>query len=80
MHRSSLTLVAVCTGWGTIPFLARHVDLPAAAIVFSRVWIATAALALVMVLRRHAAPPPATVPTSGSASFRLRVLAAGADW
>ncbi len=50
MRRSYATLVAVCTFWGTIPFLSRRVDLPPAAIVFVRVWVAAAGLALVVAL------------------------------
>lgn len=44
MGRPQLTLVAVCTGWGTIPLLIRHIDLPASAIVFSRLSIAAVGL------------------------------------
>jgi drug/metabolite transporter (DMT)-like permease len=47
VRRSSLTLVAVCATWGTIPLVARRIDLPPAAIVFGRVWVAAAALAVV---------------------------------
>ena len=50
MRRSYATLVAVCTFWGTIPFLSRQVELPAAAIVFVRVWVAAAGLGLVVAL------------------------------
>lgn len=41
-------LVAVCTAWGTIPLVARSVDLPATAMVFARVWIAAAGLGLLV--------------------------------
>lgn len=75
MRRSSLTLVAVCLGWGTIPLVARHVDLPPAAIVFARVWIAAAVLA-VPVLARGWAPRGTTV--SGGPGTTLRLLTAGA--
>ena len=51
MRRSSLTLVAVCIGWGTIPLLAGEVDLAPAAIVLVRVWVAAAALLAVDRLR-----------------------------
>lgn len=78
MRRSSLTLVAVCTGWGTIPLLARHVDLAPAAIVFCRVWIATAALGLVVLLRRHRRAPPHAWGAGPRRRFRLRIVAAGA--
>lgn len=58
MRRSSLTLVLVCTGWGTIPLLVRDIDLPPTAVVFARVWIAVAALAAAELVqaRRPAAP------------------------
>jgi drug/metabolite transporter (DMT)-like permease len=74
-RRSLLTLVVVCSGWGTIPLLAGHVDLPPAAIVFARVWIATAVLAVPVFLRGWAPPGP-----SGPSPARTgrRLLAAGA--
>ncbi len=50
MRRSYATLVAVCTFWGSIPFLSGRVDLPPAAIVFVRVWVAAAGLGLVLAL------------------------------
>ena len=74
-RRSLLTLVVVCSGWGTIPQLAGHVDLPPAAIVFARVWIATAVLAIPVVVRGWA--PPAT-PNPPPARTGRRLLAAGA--
>lgn len=54
-----LILLVVCSGWGTIPLVAAQADLPAAAIVFARVWIAAAALfaALVIGRRRGTAGP-----------------------
>ena len=73
MHRRSLlTLVAVCSGWGTIPLLAGHVDLPPVAIVFARVWIAAAVLAAVVSTRPSAPPGPRRPRRTG------RVVAAGA--
>ena len=57
MRRAYLTLVAVCTSWGTIPFVARRIPLPAAAIVFGRVWVAAVALGLIILLRRDPAAP-----------------------
>lgn len=48
MRRPELTLAAVCSGWGTIPLIVRNVDLPAQAIVFSRLGIAAVGLALVV--------------------------------
>lgn len=57
MRRSYLTLAVVCTGWGTIPLVVRRVDLPAAAIVCSRVWLATLGLGAVIALDRRVAPP-----------------------
>jgi drug/metabolite transporter (DMT)-like permease len=50
VRRSSLVLVAVCSFWGTIPLLARQVDLPAPAIVSVRVWVAAAGLGLAVLL------------------------------
>ncbi|MBW3614263.1 MAG: DMT family transporter [Actinobacteria bacterium] len=46
--RRYLVLAAVCSCWGTIPLVASHVDLPAPAIVLVRVWVAAAALGLVL--------------------------------
>lgn len=53
VRRPELTLVAVCSGWGTIPLLVRHVDLPASAIVFSRLSIAAVGLGAVVVAERR---------------------------
>lgn len=76
MHRRSLlTLVVVCSGWGTIPLLAGRLDLPAPAIVFARVWIATAVLAVPVLARGWAPPGPPSDPGGGRAG---RILAAGA--
>ena len=76
MHRRSLlTLVVVCSGWGTIPLLAGHVDLPPAAIVFARVWIATAVLAVPVLLRGWAPPGPSD---PSPARTGRRLLVAGA--
>lgn len=74
MRRSSLTLVAVCTGWGSIPLLARHVQLPPAAIVFARVWIATAGLAVAT----RWSPRPAPSAGRDARPDPRRVLLAGA--
>jgi drug/metabolite transporter (DMT)-like permease len=68
--------VAVCSGWGTIPSLAGHVDLPPAAIVFARVWIATALL-VVPVAVRGWSRSPARAAGAGTHTGR-RLLAAGA--
>jgi drug/metabolite transporter (DMT)-like permease len=57
VRRSYLTLAVVCTGWGTIPLVVRRVDLPAAAIVCSRVWLATLGLGAVIALDRRPATP-----------------------
>jgi drug/metabolite transporter (DMT)-like permease len=66
-------VAAVCVGWGSIGVLVREVDLPAVAIVASRVWLASAALGLWLWWR----------PTEPSAPRLLRhrparVMAAGA--
>lgn len=77
MHRRSLlTLVVVCSGWGTIPLLAGHVDLPPAAIVFARVWIATAVLAVPVLVRGWA--PPAARHAAGAPPAGRRLVLAGA--
>lgn len=44
--RPELRLVVVCTGWGTIPLIVRHVELPPQALVFSRLTIAALGLGL----------------------------------
>src|SRR3954452_9020808 len=54
-RRSYLTLVAVCTFWGTIPLVVRNVDLPAAAIVSVRLWVAALGLGAVLWFRRGTA-------------------------
>lgn len=56
VRRAILTLVVVCTTWGTIPLLTRGVDLSPAAIVFVRVWTGVAALAAVGAARRRPGP------------------------
>lgn len=60
VRRPELTLVAVCTGWGTIPLVARSVDLPPQAIVFSRLAIAALGLGAVLLFdrRRHGSTGP----------------------
>jgi drug/metabolite transporter (DMT)-like permease len=71
VRRPELTLAAVCTGWGTIPLVVRNVDLPASAIVFSRLSIAAVGLGAALLLtgrrdreggrgrgRRHDPHPP----------------------
>jgi drug/metabolite transporter (DMT)-like permease len=55
-RKPELTLVAVCTGWGTIPLLVRHVDLPAPAIVFGRLSIAALALGALIAVRHPPGP------------------------
>jgi drug/metabolite transporter (DMT)-like permease len=59
VRRNYLTLVAVCTFWGSIPLVVRKVDLPPGAIVLVRVWVAAAGLAAVLAVRRarEAGPP-----------------------
>lgn len=49
----SLPLVAVIALWGTIPVIVRQVDLPAAAIVAARLWLAALGLALVVLWERR---------------------------
>ena len=55
MRRSYLTLVAVCTGWGTIPLIVRRVPLPATAIVAVRLWVAALGLGVALVVTRRTA-------------------------
>ena len=62
-----MTLVAVCSGWGTIPLLAERIDLPPSIVVLARVTIATAVLAAISTARGHRLPRPTA-----------RVLVAGA--
>src|SRR5207248_1732323 len=47
VRRHYLTLVAVCTFWGTIPLIVRDVHVPAAAIVSVRLWVAAFGLGAV---------------------------------
>jgi len=49
-RRSYLVLAVVCTGWGTIPLVVRHVSVPAVAIAFSRVWVAAIGLGIALLL------------------------------
>jgi drug/metabolite transporter (DMT)-like permease len=51
VRRAVLSLVVVCTTWGTIPLLTRGVDLAPAAIVFVRAWAGAAALTVAERLR-----------------------------
>lgn len=59
MRRPLLTLVAVCSGWGSIPLLVRHVDLVPAAIVFARVAVAVPLLAAAVLATRARRPTDA---------------------
>ena len=68
MRRPSLVLVAVCLGWGSIPLVVRHVDLPAVAVVFDqggarRRWASG-----------RAGPPSAACPGPRLLSFRPAAL------
>lgn len=57
----SAPLVAAIVLWGTIPVIVRQVELPAAAIVAARLWVAAAALGVVLAwekrTRRASGPP-----------------------
>jgi drug/metabolite transporter (DMT)-like permease len=53
----------VCTAWGTIPLLTRHIDLPPQAIVLVRVWVGSLGLAAVLLARRRSMPAPSAPPT-----------------
>src|SRR6476469_9450066 len=57
MRRSYLIVTAVCVGWGTIPLVVRHVDLPAAAIVAVRLWVAAAGLGIALLMSRGRGEP-----------------------
>ena len=57
----SVPLVAVIAVWGTVPVIVRQIDLPAAAIVASRLWVAAIGLGVVLTWerrRRRASGPP----------------------
>ena len=54
--RPALVVAAVAVGWGTIGPVVREVDLPAAAIVAGRVWVATLALGALLLWRRDRIP------------------------
>jgi len=56
VRRPYLALVAVCSGWGTIPVLVQQVDLPASAIVAVRLWVGAAGLGTVLWMRRADGP------------------------
>lgn len=71
---ATLSLVVVCTTWGTIPLLTRGVDLAPAAIVLVRAWIGVAALAVVATLTRRRPAPDATPPPRPRPSKRMLVL------
>ena len=48
-----MILAVTCLGWGTIPLVVRHVDLPAVVLVAVRVWIATAVLGVIIAIGRR---------------------------
>jgi drug/metabolite transporter (DMT)-like permease len=50
VRRSYLVLAFVCSGWGTIPLVVRHVPVPAVAIAFSRVTVAAVGLGVALAL------------------------------
>ena len=52
--RPALVVAGVAVGWGTIGVIVRQLDLPAVAIVASRLWIGALTLGLVLALRRGA--------------------------
>ena len=51
MARWYLLLVAVCTGWGTIPLILREVDVAPSTIAFGRVLVAALGLGAILVAR-----------------------------
>lgn len=56
MRRAHLVLAAVTSVWGTIPLIVREVDLPAPAVVFARVGLASLGLGVALLLGRGAGP------------------------
>jgi drug/metabolite transporter (DMT)-like permease len=64
------TLFAVCLGWGSIPALVRPVGLPPEVITASRVWLASVALGLVLLVRPGAL---GSRPSGGGVVDRRRV-------
>lgn len=76
VRSSYLTLVGVCAFWGTIPFLSAAVDLPAAAIVFVRVWVAALGLAAAVATRRPGTGGPALLSRRPGLSIVVGVLLA----
>jgi len=70
VRRSYLTLVAVCTFWGTIPLIVRNVHLAAAAIVSVRLWVAAAGLGVALIVQRR----------QGRTGERPRLLAFRPGW
>jgi drug/metabolite transporter (DMT)-like permease len=72
----------VCAGWGTIPLLLRHIDLPPTAVVFARVWVAVPLLAAAVAVDRRRSPavveaPAETTGARGAVPWKP-ALAAGA--
>lgn len=63
MARWYLLLVAVCTGWGTIPLILRELDVAPSTIAFARVLIAAVGLGAVLVAQpeRDRLPRPFSV-------------------
>ena len=59
MRRAHLVLAVVTASWGTIPLVVREVDLPAAAIVFARVGLASIGLAVALAVTRDRRSGPA---------------------
>ena len=57
-RRPELVVAAVAVLWGTIGVIVREVDLPAAAIVAVRVWVASAVLGIWLAVRRDRVPGP----------------------
>jgi drug/metabolite transporter (DMT)-like permease len=69
-------LIGVCFTWGTIPAIVAPVHLPAEAITATRVWLASLALAAVLVLRPSAlGERPAD---DGTSTRRIVLIALGA--
>ena len=77
--RPALVVAGVAVGWGTIGVIVRQIDLPAAAIVASRLWIGALALGLLLRARGEGMSGP-VVDRAGRARTVLSGLVLAAHW
>lgn len=78
-QRATYALIATTTTWGTVPLIARSVDLPPAAIVAARFWLAALSLTAVLAWekrRDRPSGPPIWSVSRGRAVAVSAVLAA----